>query len=362
MSPVARGAGLLGGVAAVGAATAAVGLAVERYAVGRYRRRGDPEAAQPFGQLVPQRWRTITADDGTSLYLEETGPVDAALTIVFVHGYCLSMGSWHYQRLALAETGGSPNRMVFYDQRGHGRSGEGPAGHNTIDQLGRDLYAVLEHVGPAPMVLVGHSMGGMTIMALAEQHPELFGDRVLGVALLATSSGRMHEVTLGLPTVLASAKNPLVPALVRQLGRRAGVAERGRRLSADITWLAVRRIGFASREVPSSLVDYTARMISETPITVIADFYPAVVGHEKGAALAALRGLPALVAVGDRDQLTPPEHSRRLVDALPGAELLEVEEAGHVVMLERPDLINIHLRSLLTRIGRGDGDRRRASA
>ena len=46
-------------------------------------------------------------------------------------------------------------------------------------------------------MLVGHSMGGMTIMALAEQRPELFAERVAGVALISTSAGEVGGA--GLP-------------------------------------------------------------------------------------------------------------------------------------------------------------------
>ena len=114
------------------------------------------------------------------------GDREAPLTIVFAHGFTLSMDSFHFQRRDLGDVA----RLVFYDQRSHGRSGRSAPENATIDQLGLDLYAVLQAVAPAgPVVLVGHSMGGMTILALADQHPELFGDRVVGVALLATSTG-----------------------------------------------------------------------------------------------------------------------------------------------------------------------------
>ena len=66
-------------------------------------------------------------------------------------------------------------------------------GHATIEQLGRDLKHVLDTVVPhGPIVLVGHSMGGMTIMALAEEYPELFGDRIVGVGLISTTAGGLE--------------------------------------------------------------------------------------------------------------------------------------------------------------------------
>ena len=95
-----------------------------------------------------------------------------------MHGYTLSMASWTFQRRTLAAELATANghrpdaRLVFYDQRGHGASGRGHSENSTIEQLARDLAAVLESRVPrGPVVLVGHSMGGMTIMALAAAAP-----------------------------------------------------------------------------------------------------------------------------------------------------------------------------------------------
>ena len=120
--------------------------------------------------------------------------------MVFCHGFALTQETWHYQRRDLGDVG----RLVFYDQRGHGRSGWGDREHANIDQLGRDLRRVVDAAAPTgPVVLIGHSMGGMTIMALADQAPELFGDRIVGVALLSTSAGKLAEVGFGAPAAIA---------------------------------------------------------------------------------------------------------------------------------------------------------------
>src|SRR5205823_13175743 len=91
----------------------------------------------------------------------------------------------HFQRRDLSD-----HRLVFWDQRDHGRSGRSAAGSGSIGQLGADLKAVIDAAapGPAPVVLVGHSMGGMTIMALAGQAPDLFGTKVAGAVLIATAA------------------------------------------------------------------------------------------------------------------------------------------------------------------------------
>src|SRR3954454_15879791 len=122
----------------------------------------------------------VPSDDGTEIAVEILGDNHPGPTVVFVHGWTLSSRSWHYQRM-LAERW----RLVLMDHRDHGESGTGPRENRTIDQIGRDLAAVLEATcgrasganqaeSDREVVLVGHSMGGMTIMSLAAQHPELF--------------------------------------------------------------------------------------------------------------------------------------------------------------------------------------------
>lgn len=348
-----RRARLLAGVAGLVAAGAAVGLATERYAIGRIRGGPDPEADEPFGRLRADRIRTVTTTDGLPLAVEEVGPRAAPLTVVFVHGYCLAMGSWHYQRLGLADMTNPRIRMVFYDHRSHGRSGRAPTETATIDQLGDDLHRVLSEVVPTgPVVLVGHSLGGMTVMALADRHPELFASRVVGVALLSTSTGQLADVTLGLPAVTAKLRAPVLPLALRVMRSRASLIERSRRIGSDIAWLLTRRYSFGSTDVSPALVEYVGRMIAATPVEVVADFFPALNAHDKLSALGRLRGVQTLIAVGDRDLLTPTDHSRRMAAALPGTELLVLEGAGHLAMMERSALVNLRLRAFLHRAAR----------
>src|SRR3954462_15332394 len=143
------------------------------------------------------RWNPslrVPSDDGTEIAVEILGDGHPGPTLVFCHGWTFSSRSWHYQRM-LAERW----RLVLIDHRDHGESGTGPREHRTVDQVGRDLYAVLHAVCPdRDVVLVGHSMGGMTIMALAAEHPEVFGPQVKGAALLDTSGHRPDDHTFGL--------------------------------------------------------------------------------------------------------------------------------------------------------------------
>lgn len=401
-----RRVGLLGVSVGMVAAGAAAGVALERLTVGRtmrLRARAELDAAAPFGSLrgVP---RQVAAEDGTRLYVEldgtarpvppapeeepqpaaddpeqegadaaslrlgwfarrrpprqAAGPRGAAapLTVVFCHGYCLNQDSWHFQRAWLRDG----MRLVFWDQRSHGRSERGrsyQAGEPaTIDQLGGDLRAVIDEVAPeGPLVLVGHSMGGMTIMALADQDPELFRERVAGVALIGTTAGNWREVTLGLPAYGARVLHRVAPGVLRALGRQVELVEATRRVGSELTAVLYRKFSFASTDVDPSVARFAEQMLEATPIDVVAEFYPAFGLHDKTAALAALDGIPGLVLAGAGDLLTPPAHSEVIAAALPGVDLVLVPQAGHLVMLEHPELVNHHLAALLVRAARRCG-------
>lgn len=353
MSPLpdwGRRAGVVGAGVGVVAAGAVLGFVGEKLAVGRLRK--DSEADERFGSLrgavVP-----VTADDGTDLHVEVDGPTPqepAELTVVWCHGYANTSDTWHYQRRDLRRAG---ERFVFWDQRSHGRSGRGHRDKATIDQLGRDLAAVIEAVVPrGPVALVGHSMGGMTIMALSDQRPELFGPRVIAVAFLNTSPGGLAEHSFGVPLVPRRLLRRLTPGLVSAVGRQHELVERARRVGSDLAFVITKHYSFAS-DVPPAVVDFTGEMIASTPIDVIAEFFPSLHAHEKLSALRPLNnGVEVLVLAAADDLMTPARHSAEILTAVPGAEHVVVEDAGHMVMLEKPDAVNTALRALLDRAGR----------
>ncbi len=300
---------------------------------------------QPFGSVRGTR-HTVVAEDGLELYAEVDEPDragDRPVTVVFVHGYALNLDCWHFQRLAMR----AEHRLVLYDQRSHGRSARSRNEHCTIDYLGLDLATVIDELtGDDPVVLVGHSMGGMTIMAFAEQHPELFGSKILGVALISTSAGELQASTLGLPGLPGRVIRRLSPAVMATMARAPRLVERGRRVGSDIGFVVTRRLAFGT-EVPQEYVDFTDEMLAATPIDVVADFFPDFDGHQKYAALETIGSVPTMVVAGGRDQITPFAHSKRIADRLPDAELVELPEAGHMVLLEFHDEVSKALERLV---------------
>jgi pimeloyl-ACP methyl ester carboxylesterase len=328
---------------AVGAAVAGA-LAAEHRAVGRARSLPDPFVDEPLG-LLHTEGLDVLASDGVELHVEVDGTLDAPLTIVFSHGFTLSMDAFHFQRRDLGDLG----RLVFYDHRSHGASGRSDPKRCTIDQLGQDMYDVLQAVAPSgPVVLVGHSMGGMTILALADRHPELFGDRIVAVALLSTSTGELATTIAGVPGWASRIVNPAVPQVAKLVRRRATLLERNRKLGTDFAFVATRYLSFGP-DVPPSLVAFMEKMLLATSIEVMSEFFDTFLSHDKLKALEVLRGIPVLISCGARDVLTPLAHSKVMATALPDAELQEIPGAGHMAKIDRYPVINAALRRLVAR-------------
>ncbi|GLY00882.1 MULTISPECIES: alpha/beta hydrolase [Actinoplanes] len=345
-------AGVFGAAVGVAAAGLATAFAVERVLVRRsVNAPGDPYTEEPFGEQVFDEELTVTAADGTDMHVEIVEPAEAndKPTIVFVHGFALDMGTFYFQRKLLTERG--DQRLVFYDQPGHGRSGRLQSGTYDIAALGRSLAAVLDEVVPdGHIILVGHSMGGMTIMAFAEQYPEWFGNRVTGVVLISTSAGLVDKTQLGITNLVARASAPFFPLWDKAAHLGGGTIDRARIASSDLAWLLTRRYGFGEPKPSPTLVTFVETMNSRTSVETLTKYLHTLYTHNRFPALSALRGVPVLVIVGTRDYLTPVTHSEEILRHLPEAELLKIDNSGHVVMLEKADEVNAALLPFLEKI------------
>ena len=303
----------------------------------------------------PPGSRTVTTDDGVDLHVEVDGGAAAALTVVFSHGFTARLAEWKLQRAALRERA----RLVLWDQRGHGRSGWTRLTAATIDRTGRDLGEVLDATTPTgPVVLVGHSMGGMSVMALARQRPELFGPRVVGVFLLATSAGGLVETGLVGRAVKVLRRLGLLPLYLRFLQLVAPLLERFRRRGTAIGRRVTRRLLFGADDADPASVHMVQQLLEETPWPVTMAFYATFLDHDETAALEVLRRVPVTVVAATHDRLTPLAHARRLVEGIgDGAELVVVPGAGHSVNLTRTEVVD---RALLDLLDRAEESWRRA--
>jgi pimeloyl-ACP methyl ester carboxylesterase len=308
---------------------------------------------------TPTETLVVTTEDGVDLHVEIDAPETASRgrrhpagrnpTVVLVHGFALTMQSWILQRRALVHEG---YRVVAYDQRGHGRSGTPALESCTIEQLGRDLTRVLAATCPrGPVVLIGHSMGGMTVMSYAGQHRDVVRDRVLAVGLVSTSPGG-HEVTeFGLGPTVGRVVGSFGPGVLTRLSRHAGPIHLIRRMGKTVQDAVVARWAFDSPVTPD-LVDQVADMIFGTSFDVMAAFLPDIDRLDLAPDITALTGVETLVLNGAGDLITPASHSEEIVRILPGAEHVVVEDAGHILMLEHPELVTEQLLMLILRAQR----------
>jgi pimeloyl-ACP methyl ester carboxylesterase len=274
--------------------------------------------------------------DGLHLSVTAYGPSDAPLTVFLAHCWTLNQEDWHYQVRDLQREFGHGIRIVVWDHRGHGDSDPVTRAEATIENLARDWSDLIDAIAPTgPLVLAGHSVGGMTMMELAEIRPDVF-DRVVGAAFVSTSSGQLNTVTLGLPEMgpLLRAQIPRMLALrSRTLSRRA------RRRAPVVERLVMRRLVFGR---PLRLADAALAVdgLINSPGATVVGFYEDCMAHDRARSLSVLDGIPTHVLVGTRDVLTPPSHARRIADHVQGAVLTIVPDAGHMLPLERDQLVS----------------------
>ncbi|GAB3752047.1 alpha/beta hydrolase [Yimella radicis] len=344
--------GLLGlgvGILAAGAATAA-GVAADRLL--KARRTAIELGLEVEYDDIPDH-EDVVISDAVPLHVEIDDPVGAKIgerpTVVLSHGYTQHHGVWHFQRKALREAG---FRVVLWDHRGHGLSEQGEESSYTIAQLGRDLHAVITEAAPdGPLILIGHSMGGMAMMAMAEQFPEIIRERVVGAGFVCTSSGALSTLDFGLGKQVGAAVHRLGPGTVARLSARQSTVERVLELGKDVESYLVHRYSFGS-DVPMAVVRYTADMIFETPMSVISAFMPTLVDHERTDVLAEFDGIETLVIHGQQDRIVPRAHADVMVAKMPHAEYIVVENSGHMLPLEHPEIVNTEIVALAERASR----------
>lgn len=274
--------------------------------------------------------------DGLRLDVRTYGPEDAPVTVVLAHCWTFNQTDWHYQVRDLLQEFGHRIRIVTWDHRGHGGSDPVTRAEARISNLARDMSDVIDTYAPnGKLVLAGHSIGGMTMMALAELRPELF-QRVVGAAFIATSSGAIDTVTLGLPEM-----GPLLRAQIpRMLAFRSRTLTRRARRRAPIIERQVMTRFVFGRPLRLADVALAVEGLINSPGDTVVGFYNDCLLHERTDALKVFDGIPTHVVVGTRDVLTPPTHARRIADNIAGAVLTVVPDAGHMLPQERDQLVS----------------------
>lgn len=319
------------------AAVLTAGLAVSAVAGGLAvrtvlsRRRAGLEAGEDLSTLPPEDLGFVESFDGTKLAVRAAGD-PANPILVFVHGFSLDMTTWHYQWTALSNR----FRCILFDLRSHGRSEPAVSGDLSLSAMGRDVAAVVAAtVGRRRGVVVGHSLGGMAVLAVGETHPELFGGRVRGVALIGTAASDLLRGVMGSVTELLRPRFGSLSHAVDRVNRLRRHVVTGR---GDVGMLIARATQFGPH-APAYVVDHVVGLAARASSRVWTDGLAELMNVDLRHALGQVT-VPTLVAVGDHDRVTPPAAAMILVGDLPAARLEIVEGAGHLPMLERPQAVN----------------------
>ncbi len=339
------------------AGASATGFAADRYIGRRLRATAldDQDAGDELGSLRGHVVK-LTADDGITLHAEidEVSPyvgdrqaaAAGQATLVFAHGFALTQDCWHFQRRAFR----GKRRMIFYDQRCHGRSDISETENATIDQLGRDLRLVIDELSPdQPVVIVGHSMGGMSAFGLAEEFPEYFGDRVVGAALISTTAGKLRAHKVVSRYIPDSIGRTAVERGLQIASQRERLLDLVRHRGSAVSLGVIREFAFGETDVPISQVAFINDMIAGTPLKVLVEFIPHFQSLDKFSFVKAFEAIPTLIMCGTKDKLTSVGHSRKLHSQIEGSRLVELDGGGHLPLFEFVDQLDQELEALFER-------------
>lgn len=269
---------------------------------------------------------------------------DAPITVVFVHGFTLAGESWYRQFAALRKS--HPHvRLLTMDLRGHGQTGAVPADLCTVPGAAEDVLAVIrERAARGKIILVGHSLGGLVALHILRASEESISRRIAGVVLIATSIDKL--AAQGVPQILAS---PVADA-ARQAVEASPKEIRKFRESIAALIAPSLAVAVFARRTDYEIIEFHAAMINETPLETFVGYLDDLQEHEEFAAAPYLSGLPGAVLVGAKDDVTPREQADLIMQKWPDAELVEVDDAGHMLPLEVPEAVNAAIARVIEKV------------
>jgi 3-oxoadipate enol-lactonase len=237
------------------------------------------------------------------------GPV-----VVLLHGFPLNRSMWSAQQANV----GSTYRVIAPDLRGHGETAA-PDGIYAIDDMADDVLELLDALQlRQPIVLGGLSMGGYIALSLIARHPE----RVRALMLMDTRAG---------------ADSPAAALGREELAKKVEASQSARPV---VDAMLPKLFSPTTRSLHPEPMDPVRRMMEETPARALAGALRGMAARpDRTSDLAGIK-VPTLVLVGADDTVTPPDEARAMAEAIPGAQLEIIPDAGHLAPLENPAASN----------------------
>ena len=253
--------------------------------------------------------RVVERPDGARIAWEAEGP-DGAPAVLLIMGLAYPAAMWFRLVPALAER----FRVIRVDNRGAGHTGDVPGAPYTVETMAADCLAVLDAAGVQAAHVVGISMGGLMAQELALTAPE----RVLSLCLTATHPGIAHAVVNPDAMAMLMKRGEMTPAEAAEASVPYNYAPATPRERIEEDWavrfpLAETNDGYMAQAVGTSQWD----------------------GFDRVGGITA----PTMVLHGELDALVPPDNGRILAERIPGAELVLVPDANHVLMTDQPEQV-----------------------
>ena len=287
---------------------------------------------------IPVHWYEVEPESPPS------APANDPVTIVFIHGFTLAGESWYRQFNALRKSHPEA-RLLTMDLRGHGQTGAVPASLCTVEGAAADALAVIaERAATGKLIVVGHSLGGLIALHMVRAAEESIRRRIAGVVLISTSIDKL--AAQGVPQILAS---PVADAARNAIESSPKEIRKFREAIASLMAPSLAVAVFA-RRTDYEIIEFHAAMINETPLETFVGYLDDLQDHEEFAAGPRLEGLPGAVLVGTKDDVTPRKQADLIMEKWPDAELVEVDGAGHMLLLEAPDAVNRAIERVLEKV------------
>lgn len=319
----------------------------------RLTKRGRRRLAREHGALHSRTRRpglvhvdeeTTVDSGGIAIQTYMVGPADAEATVVFIHGFTLA-AEVYYMQVDYLQKHFPQVKSVLFDVRGHGRTGQVPPELCTIAGTADDALATIRtHAPTGPLIIVGHSLGGLTALNLVKRADAELRGRIRGIILTATSIESLSAQ--GLPQILAS---PVAEKVRDTTEASPDEVDAFRDYISSFIAPALSTAVF-KRPINDHVVEFHAAMIHETPLDTFVGFFDDLQEHDELDAAPALAGMDGYVLAGENDDVTPLSQSERICELWPNAKRQIAEGAGHMLPLEAPGILNNAIHTLLVRV------------
>lgn len=275
------------------------------------------------------RVQRLTRPDGSEINIEFYGS-DHAPTLILTHGWGPDSLVWYYAKKQLTEQ----FRVIVWDLPGLGKSQKPKNRDYSLEKYARDLEAVLSVAGDQPVVLLGHSMGGMILLTFCRLFPEHLGRRVAGLIVVDATYTNPLKTTILSKLLLALQKPVLEPLLYVSIALSPLLwLTSWLSYLNGFTLLTTEISGFTGRETRGQLNFSTLIGLKASP-GILARGTLAMLRFNETETLPHI-SVPTLVIVGESDIATRPFANQRISQAIPQADLAVLAPAGHMGLMER---------------------------